>query len=356
MKPLRLASSSKVLGHEKLLCVTLDDRRFSFLGGRQKISFIVCVLPNRDRLNCYIRTPAMGSDVRAYASKTQTIIFWLVRRATFSLLSMGWLTVALASLTSATALSQMTLSETIVSQTTGAATPEASGTTLLRPTLKPGSRGSDVTELQATLKLLGYYGGTVDGVYGQSTVSAVSQFQQAAGLNADGITGPATWNRLFPDPVEAVGAARIGPTPTANNASPLPATSGAASFPTPSGVSPAPASVPPAASPRPAVKPASGTPAPKPNQPAKTRPAAANTSTPSTAIPETVALPVLRQGMKGPAVVALQERLRSLGVFKGTADGVFGAETLAAVKAAQRRLKLAPDGVVGTGTWSALLR
>jgi len=287
----------------------------------------------------------MGSDARAYAAKTQTINFWLVRRATLSLLSMSWLTVALVAHTSATALSQ----------TTGAATPEASGTTLLRPTLKPGSRGSEVTELQATLKLLGYYGGTVDGVYGQSTVSAVSQFQQAAGLNADGITGPATWNRLFPDTVEA-GAAPIAPTPTANNASPLPATTGAASFPTPSGVSPAPASVTPAASPRPAVKPASATPAPKPNKPAELRPAAANTSTPSAANAETVALPVLRQGMKGSAVVALQERLRSLGVFKGTADGVFGAETLAAVQAAQRRFKLAPDGVVGTGTWSALLR
>ncbi|WP_199321983.1 peptidoglycan-binding domain-containing protein [Leptolyngbya sp. FACHB-321] len=298
----------------------------------------------------------MGSDVRAYAAKTQTINFWLVRRVTLSLLSMSWLTVALVSLTSATALSQLTSSQTTISQTTGATTPEVSGTTLLRSTLKPGSRGSEVTELQAALKLLGYYSGTVDGVYGQSTVSAVSQFQQAAGLNADGITGSATWNRLFPDAVETAGAARIAPTPTAANVSPLPATSGAASFPTPSGVSPAPAKATPAASPRPAANPASGTPAPKPNKPAGTRPAAANTATPSTATPETVALPILRQGMKGSAVVALQERLRSLGVFKGTADGVFGAETLAAVKAAQRRFKLAPDGVVGTGTWGVLLR
>ncbi|MBC7972312.1 MAG: peptidoglycan-binding protein [Verrucomicrobia bacterium] len=60
--------------------------------------------------------------------------------------------------------------------------------------------------------------------------------------------------------------------------------------------------------------------------------------------------------MKGSAVVALQERLRSLGVFKGAADGVFGAETLTAVKAAQRSFRLEQDGVVGAGTWSALLR
>jgi hypothetical protein len=97
----------------------------------------------------------MGSDVRAYAAKTQTINFWLVRRATLSLLSMSWLTVALLSLTSATALSQITSSQITVSQTTGAATPEASGTTLLRPTLKPGSRGSEVTELASNLKTVG---------------------------------------------------------------------------------------------------------------------------------------------------------------------------------------------------------
>jgi Putative peptidoglycan-binding domain-containing protein len=67
-----------------------------------------------------------------------------------------------------------------------------------RSTLKPGSKGNDVTELQATLKLLGFYNGAVDGVYGQTTVNAVYSFQQAAGLDADGIAGPATWGRLFP--------------------------------------------------------------------------------------------------------------------------------------------------------------
>jgi len=290
----------------------------------------------------------MGSDrrasnVRIQRLETQTID-WLVQQAALSLLGLSCLSVALVPLMPATALSQTT--GAVIE--TGRTTPEA----LLRPTLKPGSRGSEVTELQATLKLLGYYGGTVDGVYGQSTGAAVAQFQQAAGLNADGVAGPATWNRLFPASAETAGAA--APVPAVNSPSSLPS-SGSASFPTPSGVNPAPSSVTPAAKPQPAVKPASGT-TPKPNKPAtETRPAATNTS-PNASTPESVALPVLRQGMKGSAVVALQERLRSLGVFKGAADGVFGAETLAAVKAAQRRFKLDPDGVVGGGTWSALLR
>src|SRR4028118_164467 len=67
-----------------------------------------------------------------------------------------------------------------------------------RPVLKLGSQGAEVSELQAALKLLGYFAGTVNGFYGESTAIAVSRFQQVSGLNADGIAGAATWNRLFP--------------------------------------------------------------------------------------------------------------------------------------------------------------
>ncbi|HAJ59437.1 MAG TPA: peptidoglycan-binding protein, partial [Cyanobacteria bacterium UBA8543] len=72
--------------------------------------------------------------------------------------------------------------------------------------------------------------------------------------------------------------------------------------------------------------------------------------------PTAVALPILRQGMQGPAIAHLQERLRALGFFKGSVDGVFGAATQTAVKAAQQSFKLTPDGIVGSATWSALLR
>ncbi|KAB8335860.1 hypothetical protein SD80_002395 [Scytonema tolypothrichoides VB-61278] len=67
-----------------------------------------------------------------------------------------------------------------------------------RPTLQVGSKGERVTELQAALKLLGFYTGTVDGEYNESTVIAVSRFQEAAGLKADGIVDTITWQRLFP--------------------------------------------------------------------------------------------------------------------------------------------------------------
>jgi N-acetylmuramoyl-L-alanine amidase len=60
--------------------------------------------------------------------------------------------------------------------------------------------------------------------------------------------------------------------------------------------------------------------------------------------------------MKGPAVTGLQYRLQAIGVLKGAADGVFGSETQEAVKAAQRKFNLTPDGVVGPATWVGLLQ
>ncbi len=65
-------------------------------------------------------------------------------------------------------------------------------------------------------------------------------------------------------------------------------------------------------------------------------------------------LPVLKRGMKSPNVMRLQERLRELGFFKGEIDGIFGDQTLEAVKRAQRSYNLTPDGIVGSATWGRL--
>ncbi|MBD2609118.1 peptidoglycan-binding protein [Scytonema hofmannii FACHB-248] len=72
------------------------------------------------------------------------------------------------------------------------------GGSVNRPTLKLGSQGERVSELQGALKLLGYYTGTVDGNFNQMTANAVSQFKQAAGLAPDGTVDGNTWQRLFP--------------------------------------------------------------------------------------------------------------------------------------------------------------
>lgn len=57
---------------------------------------------------------------------------------------------------------------------------------------KYGSRGSEVRTIQEKLKRWGYYSGSVDGIYGSQTVSAVKKFQKKNGLSVDGITGTQT--------------------------------------------------------------------------------------------------------------------------------------------------------------------
>jgi hypothetical protein len=59
-------------------------------------------------------------------------------------------------------------------------------------TLKFGSSGPDVEQLQQKLKELGHYTGAVDGRFGALTKNAVMNFQRARGLVVDGIAGPKT--------------------------------------------------------------------------------------------------------------------------------------------------------------------
>lgn len=62
--------------------------------------------------------------------------------------------------------------------------------------LKRGSRGEQVRTVQQRLKNWGYYTGSVDGIYGSGTESAVKKFQKKYGLKADGIVGPATARKI----------------------------------------------------------------------------------------------------------------------------------------------------------------
>ena len=174
-------------------------------------------------------------------------------------------------------------------------------TALANPTrtiLKLGAEGTDVTEVQALLKLLGYYEDVVDGRYAESTLIAVTRFQEAAGLSQDGILGLQTWAKLLP-------AAETFPSAETKPASPT------------------------------------AKPAPKPIEPKAAELAP-------------LKYPILRKGAKGDAVVRLQTRLRLIGLLQAPADGDFGAATELALKAAQQKYNLESDGVVGEATWRAL--
>jgi peptidoglycan hydrolase-like protein with peptidoglycan-binding domain len=188
-----------------------------------------------------------------------------------------------------------TLAQQLTSDTGNSSGEIAQTGAMVRPALKFGNRGFEVRELQAALKLLGFYDDNVDGVFSQSTAVAVSKFQETVGVPPDGVVGQDTWNRLFPVASGTMESAIDSNIPTVEN--------------------------------------------------------------PQTNSQETqTSFPVLRRGMRGVAVRDLQERLRAKGFLRSSADGVFGRTTQAAVKAAQRRYKLSADGIVGSATWAALLR
>lgn len=63
---------------------------------------------------------------------------------------------------------------------------------------------------------------------------------------------------------------------------------------------------------------------------------------------------VLRQGSKGSDVKEMQRRLKNWGYYKGSVDGVFGAQTKAAVISFQKKNGLKADGIVGKATFKAL--
>ena len=70
------------------------------------------------------------------------------------------------------------------------------GTKPSKSTLKMGSVGPEVRELQQLLNKRGY-NLTVDGEFGKLTKASVMNFQRANGLTDDGIVGPKTWNKLL---------------------------------------------------------------------------------------------------------------------------------------------------------------
>ncbi len=236
-----------------------------------------------------------------------------------------------------------------------------------RPTLQLGSQGQPVSELQAALTLLGFYTGTVDGIYNEITAAAVSQFQQAAGLNPNGIVDINTWQRLFPS--EIVSAPTSASNPPNN-------------FPVPTQSVNTPKTVATTSEPQP-TKPhqKTTTPTHSQNKP-KTQsssthkqqttrsPQQGNRRSQSTPLiqptprsqqipgiqytPE--GFPILRVGMRGSEVVKLQKILKRLGLLKGDIDGNFGEATQAAAIALQKRHGIEADGVVGNATWKVLLQ
>jgi len=94
--------------------------------------------------------------------------------------------------------SSTTGSSTTGSSTSGSSTPSAGTSSLgssavpTAATLQGGAKGAAVVALQQALTALGYAPGTADGTYGTTTGQAVTAFQKAKGLTADGVAGATT--------------------------------------------------------------------------------------------------------------------------------------------------------------------
>ena len=229
--------------------------------------------------------------------------------------------------------------------------------------LKLGASGLEVRKLQGRLAELGYYAGGVDGIYGETTVTAVKAFQRNNGLSGDGQAGEQTQKKLFS------ATARYASTPVAT-ADPEQQRSlslgmsgndvyalqerlielryltgvadGVFGYETQSAL----------------IEfqknnnlTADGQAGASTLRKLAGSCKAATRVTPSPAPSGTV---TLREGDTGEAVYILQAQLFELGYYSGRIDGRFSAETTDAVKAFQRANGLAADGIAGKGTQRAL--
>ena len=152
-------------------------------------------------------------------------------------------------------------------------------------TLVRGDSGDKVSQLQAALKNLGYYSGTVDGNFGSGTERAVTAFQRASGLTADGKAGVQTQAKLYNQSGSSSG----------NNSENTGSSGSVSGF---------------------------------------TR--------------------TLRRGYTGSDVSNVQTRLKALGYYTGSVDGKYGSGTIAAVTSFQKKNSLTADGKVGPATYSKL--
>lgn len=173
--------------------------------------------------------------------------------------------------------------------------------------LRRGDRKPGVTVLQETLVHLGYLEAEPNGVFGPQTERAVKEFQASTGSLTDGMVGQETWAAL---------AAALQGQPKAS-----------------------------------AVIVAATT------RKAEEAPSAA-AETQVVSIEETMAAVVehglVRRGDRSDVVLGLQQILVELDLLTVEPNGVFGPQTEAAVKAFQRSVNVAADGMVGSQTWSAL--
>lgn len=164
--------------------------------------------------------------------------------------------------------------------------------------MRIGDENSDVSKLQKALEILGYYDGKIDGKYGDGTAAAVKAYQKDQGLEADGYAGEMTVRSIF-----GKCSSRTLTTQPEPGSTKAASSSSSSKYKTVSSISDI------------------------GSAPAKSE-----------------------EGDSGYDVVKLQQALECLGYYKGNIDGVYGADTVAAVKRFQAKRGMKEDGVAGAST------
>lgn len=253
-------------------------------------------------------------------------------------------------------------------------TPAPEATVVPTRTLRYGDTGEDVKSVQKRLTELGFYTDTISGTYSRSTESAVKAFQKKSSLEEDGVLGAITRSALY-----GKYAVSLNPTPaptTAPDTTYEPITKenviiirsgtignvvlrlqqrlqelgyytsrqdgvyltddieAVRAFQKASGLK---------------VDGKAG----YDTQTALYSENAVKADT-AAAEEENAKQQSLRYGSEGEEVTKLQNRLITLGYLSGKADGKYGKNTKAAVKAFQKNNKLEDDGIAGTLTLEAL--
>ncbi len=222
--------------------------------------------------------------------------------------------------------------------------------------LKRGDESEAVRAVQEQLIELGYLSGKADGVFGKGTESAVKSFQKAHSLTGSGEVDQTTLAALNAAYLAKVNGSASTPDGSMKNGDSGEAVRSLQANLIALGYLSGKADGKFGASTENAVKAfqtANGITATGVADTNTLSRIAAAASAQSTATPAPASA-ALRKGDKGDAVKSLQQQLITLGYLSGTADGIYGADTKAAVRAFQAAKGLSADGMAGEETISAI--
>ena len=177
--------------------------------------------------------------------------------------------------------------------------------------LKYGDRGNVVKEIQSYLIAQNLLHAEADGVYGSSTVAAIKNFQEALGLEVDGICGETTYKILRAAAYDEIDITTFQLGDYVPDYK-LPVASNSASS------------------------------------------VLSAVSTVKNVVQYAGVGDVIKLGMQGDGVVDLQSRLSELGYYDGEVHGICDATTVRALKSFQSSRGIVADGICGRRTYSAL--